>query len=213
MKEQYPFCLKSLPYEYDAMTPYISERTMTVHHTRLLSGYVKELNSATKQNPQYKELSLSEIYLKASKNNDASSEKMQHLSAAVYNHYLFFAILAPTEDSCIRSPIGKLRDAIRQKYKTVENFILTFRESALRLRGSGWIFLCKNEQGEPAITVCKNHSMPSPERYRPIAVLDMWEHAYFCDYYDKKKDYCENYFRLINWKLAELLWTESIIYK
>ena len=212
MKEHFPFCLKTLPYSYDAMTPYISERTMTVHHSRLLSNYVKELNSAIKESEGYKELSLSEIYSKASKNSDKSSIKMQFLSSAVYNHYLFFAILAPTEDSCLRSPIGTLRDAIRAKYRTIENFMLTFRDRALDLKGSGWIFLCKNKSNEPDIIICPNHSMPSPDLYRPIAVLDMWEHSYYCDYFNKKKDYCENFFRLINWKLIELLYSEAIIY-
>ena len=213
MKEHYPFSLKALPYEYDAMTPYISKSTMTVHHTRLLANYIKKLNITIKATPQYKDLSLSEIYGKASEENGQTSEKLQFLSAAVYNHYLFFAILAPTEDSSIRVPIGQLRQAIKEEYGTFENFTVRFRDTALALKGSGWVFLCKNASGKPQIITCHNHSMPPPDKYRPVAVLDCWEHAYFCDYYNKKKDYYENFFRLVNWKLAELLYTDAIIYK
>ena len=213
MKEQYPFSLKPLPYTYDSLEPYISQRTMRVHHTRLHASYVRDLNEEIKEKPEYLGLSLCEIYSKAEQKKDKTSEKIRHLCAAVYNHNLFFAILAPTYDNAIRSPQGNLARAIRREYGSEERFMLTLRDEALALRGSGWVFLCKDNDDIPRIISAKNHSIPSPDVYSPILILDCFEHAFFLDYLDKKKDYYENYFRLINWKLAELLWTSSIVYK
>ena len=213
MKEQYPISLKRLPYSYDALEPYITQKTMTVHHTRLLARYVRDLNELISKNSEYKGLSLTEIYSMASSRNDETTSKMQFLSAAVYNHNLFFAILAPSDDYSIRTPTGELSIAIKAEYGSVERFMIDFRDAALALRGSGWIFLCKDAKQKPRIVTCKDHSLPDVDTYEPILILDCWEHAFFLDYLDKKKDYYENYFRLINWKLCELFWKSSIVYK
>ena len=81
------------------------------------------------------------------------------------------------------------------------------------IRGSGWLFLCRREAGEPELLEAKNHSLPPLSKYTPITALDCWEHAYYLDYLQVKKAFFENYFRIINWRLAELLWTRSVSYK
>ncbi len=213
MKEQYRFTLKPLPYGYSELEPYIGATAMKTHHAKHLGGYIKSLNEQIRQYPVYRGCSATEIYMKALKNGAPNAETMRFLSSAVYNHNLYFSMLAPSADDSVRCPVGNLLDCIRQKYGSCEKFLVEFRDQAMDIRGSGWVFLCKNEQGVPDIIQAKNHSLPPLSKYTPIAVLDCWEHAYYLDYLQDKKAFFENYFRLINWKLAELFWNSTVVYK
>ena len=213
MKEQYKFTLKPLPYGSSDLEPYLSGIAMKTHHVGHLGSYIKALNEQIKKHPVYRGLSASEIYTEASRRGAVCADTMRYLSSAVYNHNLYFSILAPTVDNSIRCPVGNLLDAIRRKYGSCEGFIVEMRNCAMDIRGSGWVFLCKNEHGAPELIGAKNHSLPPLSSYTPIAVLDCWEHAYYTDYMNAKKAFFENFFRIINWRLAELLWNSAIVYK
>ena len=213
MKEQYKFTLKPLPYGYSDLEPYLSTRAMKTHHAGHLGGYIRALNEQIRQYPEYRGLSAAEIYAAASQKNAPNGETVRYLSSAVYNHNLYFSMLAPTADGAVRCPIGSLLAGIRRKYGSCERFIVEMRDRAMDIRGSGWVFLCRNEAGEPELLEAKNHSLPPLSKYTPITVLDCWEHAYYLDYLQVKKAFFENYFRIINWRLAELLWTRSVSYK
>ena len=213
MKEQYPFTLHPLPYPDCSMEPYLSQKTMKVHHDKLLGGYVRTLNGLISKSPEYKDMSLYEIYDQASLKTDKNSTNIRYNAAAIYNHNLFFALLCPTDDGCIRAPQGSLCTAIREKFGSIERFMTQFRDEAMSIKGSGWLFLCKNSRQEPEIIPCPNHSIPNTKEYTPILILDCFEHAYFLDYLNDKKTYYENYFRIINWRLAQMLWNCDIVYK
>ncbi len=213
MNEQYKFSLKPLPYGYADLEPYVSGQTMKTHHMRHLGSYINSLNDKISKAPAYKGLSLTEIYAKADGEETESAVDMQYYSSAVYNHNLFFALLAPTYNDAIRSPVGSLGDALKKEFGSAERFMISFRDAAMALRGSGWVFLCKNKNDRPVILTCADHSRPSPDSFLPIILLDCWEHAYYLDHLDRKKEFFENFFRIINWQLAEMFWNLKISYR
>ena len=212
MKEHYKFSLKPLPYGYYEIEPYISEQTMKQHHIRHLGGYVNSLNALIEEYPQYSNLSLTELYLSAHKMQHIG-EKMRFLSGAVYNHNLFFSILCPTYNDAITAPSGALYDALTREFGSFDQFAVAFRDAANALRGSGWVNLCRDHRNRPRIVTVQNHDRPVISEYTPIILLDMWEHAYYLDYLDRKKEYIENIFRIINWRLAEMFWESKVVYK
>ena len=212
MKEHYKFTLKPLPYGYYEMEPYISEQTMKQHHIRHLGGYVNSLNSLIEKNSQYSSMSLTELYLTAPKMQQIGG-KMRFLSGAVYNHNLFFSILCPTYNDAITAPSGALYEAITREFGSFDNFMITFRDIAESLQGSGWVNLCKDSRNRPRIVTTQNHDRPKISEFTPIMLLDMWEHAYYLDYLDRKKEYIENFFRIINWKLAQMFWDSKVVYR
>ena len=213
MKEHYKFTLKPLPYRYYDIEPYISEQTMKQHHIRHLGGYIISLNSMLERMPQYQSMSLTELYSVASKASSQSARNLRFLCGAVYNHNLFFSLLSPTYNDAIRHPSSTLAEAISDSFGSFENFMTQFRDASLSIKGAGWMWLCRDSRGRAVLAATQNHDIPHPQKLVPIILLDMWEHAYYLDNLDKKKDYVENFFRIINWQLAQLFWDSKIIYK
>ena len=163
--------------------------------------------------PQYQSMSLTELYSASAKASTQSARNMRFLSGAVYNHNLFFSLLSPTYNDAIRHPVGTLGDAIGECFGSFERFATQFRDLALSLKGSGWVWMCMDTRKKLILCSTQNHDRPHPSRLSPIILLDMWEHAYYLDNLDKKKEYVENYFRIINWQLAQLFWDRRVIYK
>ncbi len=213
MKEHYKFTLKPLPYRYYDLEPYISEQTMKQHHIRHLGAYITNLNRLIEKNPAYKNMTLTELYAASSKMPSSISDDMRFFSGAVYNHNLFFSLLSPTYNDAIRHPIGTLSGILEKEFGSFENFLVAFRDAAYNLRGSGWVFLCRDNSDRPRIVVTSNHDRPPINTCTPVLLLDMWEHAYYLDYLDRKKEYIENFFRIINWQLVQMLWDSRIIYR
>lgn len=211
MKEHYKFKLKPLPYGYAELEPYISEQTTRVHHTRHLGGYVNSLNGVISENPPLSEMSLTELYT-ANYKNSALGERVRFFSGAVYNHNLYFAMLCPSFNDAIPRPVGALLKAIESTFGSFEKFAVEFKAQAMALRGSGWIFLCRDRMGKPRILSMPNHTRPDPHIYTAILPLDMWEHAYYLDNLDRKSEYIDSFFHLINWSLASMLWESKISY-
>ncbi len=211
MKEHYKFKLKPLPYGYSELEPYISEQTMKVHHMRHLGGYINSLNELISKNPRLSEYTLTELYC-ANYKSSKLGESMRFLSGAVYNHNLYFAMLCPSYNDAITCPSGALMDAIACMFGSFEKFICEFKAQAMSLRGSGWVYLCKDKASKPRIVSLPNHARPDPFTFSSILPLDMWEHAYYLDNLERKGEYIDSYFRIINWKLASMLWESKIIY-
>ncbi len=211
MKEHYKFKLKTLPYGYAELEPYISEQTMRVHHTKHLGGYVNSLNELITQNPSLCEMNLTELYLNNYK-NAKFGEAIRFYSGAVYNHNLYFAMLCPSYNDALPSPEGALLDAIAAYFGSFEKFAVEFKNQAMALRGSGWIYLCRGRGSRPCILTLSNHNRPDPRLYHAILPFDMWEHAYYLDNLQLKSEYIDSFFRLINWKLASMLWELKIVY-
>jgi Fe-Mn family superoxide dismutase len=195
------FELPKLPYAYDALTPYIDARTMEIHHTKHHNGYITKLNAAI-ANTDLENKSITEIL----KNLDMSNMAVRNNGGGYYNHALFWEIMSPDGGG---EPTGDLAAAINDAFDSFDAFKDIFSNAAATRFGSGWAWLCVHKGG--SLKVCStpnqdNSLMPGTGcGGHPILGLDVWEHAYYLNYQNRRPDYINAFFNIINWdKVAEL---------
>lgn len=200
---KYPFQLEALPYDYNALEPYIDKETMHYHHDKHHQAYVDNLNKALEGYPQFHQMSLVDL-LKNLDNLPAEIQaKVRNNGGGVYNHNLFFKILTPKST---KKPFGELEKAINQKFGSFENFKETFKKAALERFGSGWAWLVKDKNNELMIISTPNQDVPLKLEVQPILALDVWEHAYYLKYQNRRGEYIVNFFEVIDWNKAEDLY-------
>ena len=200
------FYLPKLPYSYDALEPYIDKQTMEVHHSKHHQTYVDKLNKALENYNEDKSLNL--LLKKASDSNTA----IRNNAGGHFNHSLFWQLLSPNPNGKKSIPLAKLNEAINNQFKSFDNFKKEFTEIALKTFGSGWCWLILQE-GKLKITSTPNQDNPlmnmASENGKPILALDIWEHAYYLKYQNKRADYITNWWNIINWKKAEELFLDK----
>ncbi|MBQ3513769.1 MAG: superoxide dismutase [Lachnospiraceae bacterium] len=200
-KQHYPFELQKLPYSYDALIPFLNEETLYIHHEKHQKNYVDQLNKALKDYPEYHQLSLEEILINPAAIQEPIRETVVVNAGGVYNHQLYFKSMQP-HGFCL--PTGALFDAINQAFGDYYKFQKAVVDTSMSLIGSGYLNLVKNEKREVELILSKNQDTPLPEHLLPLITLDLWEHAYYLQYQNRKIDYVQNWIRYINWKEAEL---------
>ena len=195
------FELPKLPYAYDALEPYIDARTMEIHHTKHHNGYTTKLNGAI-AGTELENSSIQDIL----SNLDMSNGAVRNNGGGYYNHSLFWEIMSPNGGG---KPEGELAQAIENAYGSFDEFKSKFSAAAGTRFGSGWAWLCVHPGGK--VEVCStpnqdNPIMPGVEcGGTPILGLDVWEHAYYLNYQNRRPDYVEAFFNIINWsKVSEL---------
>lgn len=195
------FELPKLPYAYDALEPHIDARTMEIHHTKHHNGYTTKLNAAI-AGTDLEGKSIGDIL----SNLDMSNGGVRNNGGGFFNHSLFWSIMSPNGGG---SPSGDLADAINDAYGSFEAFKDKFSSAAGTRFGSGWAWLCVHPGGK--VEVCStpnqdNSLMPNVGcGGHPILGLDVWEHAYYLNYQNRRPDYVNAFFNVINWdKVSEL---------
>ncbi|WP_299798999.1 superoxide dismutase [uncultured Maribacter sp.] len=189
------FELPKLPYAYDALEPHIDARTMEIHHTKHHQGYTSKLNAAI-EGTDLAGKSIEDILTGL----DMSNGAVRNNGGGFYNHSLFWTILSPNGGG---KPSGELAAAIDSAFGSFEEFKNKFTTAAGTRFGSGWAWLCVHKGGK--VEVCStpnqdNPLMPGVEcGGQPILGLDVWEHAYYLNYQNKRPDYIEAFFNIINW--------------
>ncbi len=197
--------LPPLPYALDALEPVLSSRTLSFHYEKHHDAYVKKVNALL---PTAEDQNLEHIIKKTSR----SSEDMAlYLNAAqVWNHTFYWHCLCPPKNYA-PLPEGNLKKAIEQKFGNVQNFLETFIESALTQFGSGWAWLVKKADGTVDIRKTINADLPLLYGERALFTCDVWEHAYYLDYQNRRKDYVEALLQqLAHWKFVEKMYDEPI---
>ena len=193
------FQLPDLPYNFDALEPHIDSKTMQIHHGKHHAGYTSKLNSAiegTNLNGKTIEAIL--------KGLDMSNSALRNNGGGYFNHCLFWEIMGP---NCGGSPTGRLSAAINDAFGSYDDFKSSFSSAAGTRFGSGWAWLCTDAQGN--LEVCStanqdNPLMPGECGKTPILGLDVWEHAYYLNYQNRRPDYISAFFEVINWdKVSE----------
>lgn len=188
------FELPALPYANNALEPYIDAKTMEIHHDKHHGGYTNNLNNAIK-GTEYEGKSIEEIL----KNISKLSTAVRNNGGGYYNHNLFWQILAPNAGG---NPSGELAEAINKKFGSFEDFKKEFANAAATRFGSGWAWLCVSG-GELAVCSTPNQDNPLMDvaecQGTPILGLDVWEHAYYLKYQNKRPDYIEAFWNLVNW--------------
>ena len=188
------FELPKLPYAYDALEPYIDAQTMEIHHSKHHGGYTKKLNAAI-EGTAMENQSIEELLANASKNGTA----VRNNGGGYYNHNLFWEIMSPEGGG---KPEGKLMDAINKDFGSFEKFKEEFSNAAATRFGSGWAWLI-NQNGKLVIASTPNQDNPLMDvaevKGTPILGLDVWEHAYYLKYQNKRPDYIDAFWNVVNW--------------
>ncbi|MEC0712373.1 superoxide dismutase SodA [Bacillus haynesii] len=198
--------LPELPYAYDALEPHIDKETMNIHHTKHHNTYVTKLNEAVAGKQDLESKSVEELVA----NLDAVPENIR---AAVRNnggghanHSLFWTLLSPNGGG---APTGELAEAINSKFGSFDQFKEDFAAAAAGRFGSGWAWLVVNN-GELEITSTPNQDSPLSEGKTPILGLDVWEHAYYLNYQNRRPDYIKAFWNVVNWDEVARLYSEAI---
>lgn len=193
-----PFTLPALPYATNALEPAIDAQTMEIHHGRHHKAYVDNLNAKVKDFPTLSSASLEDIQ----RNISTYDTAVRNNAGGHYNHSLFWTLMAPAGQGGTPSPA--LRSKLVETFGSEEAFRTTFSEAATKLFGSGWAWLIVKDDGSLAITTTANQDNPLmdvvAERGTPVLALDVWEHAYYLHYQNKRADYINAWWPLVNWK-------------
>ena len=189
-----PFSLPKLPYSYDALEPHLDKRTMEIHHMRHHNLYITNLNNAI-EGTKLENLTIEEICKNYSDNVPVRNNGGGH-----YNHSLFWKILSPNGG---KNPSGKVSEMINSSFESFDNFKEKFTSASMTRFGSGWAWLC---QVNDHLEICSTANQENPlmpgvcnDNSIPLLGLDVWEHAYYLNYQNKRAEYVNAFFNLINW--------------
>ena len=187
------FELMALPYASEALEPVISAQTLSFHHGKHLAAYVNNLNNLLPGSGM-EELSLEEIVCKA-------TGGIQNNAGQMLNHELYFGqFAAPKQDN---APSGKMAEAIARDFGSLEAFKEEFQKKGATLFGSGWVWLSADKDGKLVITQEANAANPIQRGLTPLLTFDVWEHAYYLDYQNRRPDHLAALWQIVDWKVVE----------
>jgi len=189
------FELPQLPYAYDALEPHIDKETMNIHHTKHHNTYVTNLNNALAGNEELLSKSVEEVISNLDAVPESARTAVRNNGGGHANHSLFWQILSPNGGG---APTGEVADAITSKFGSFDAFKEEFAKAATTRFGSGWAWLAVNN-GELEVTSTPNQDSPLMEGKTPILGLDVWEHAYYLNYQNRRPDYIGAFWNVINW--------------
>ncbi len=193
------FKLPPLPYAYDALEPYIDARTMEIHYTKHHQGYLDNLNAALKDYPELQKKSIEDILKDLAGVPEAIRTTVRNNGGGYFNHSLFWEYMSPKGGE----PQGKLKDEIFKTFKTFDAFKEEFNTAAKSRFGSGWAWLSLNRAGNLIITSSANQDTPVSDGLTPVLGLDVWEHAYYLKYQNRRVDYIQAWWHVVNWDKIE----------
>ncbi|ALC89926.1 superoxide dismutase [Bacillus sp. FJAT-18017] len=190
------FELPQLPYGYDALEPHIDKETMNIHHTKHHNTYVTNLNNALEGNEELLSKPVEEVIANLDAVPESSRTAVRNNGGGHANHSLFWQVISPNGGG---EPTGELSDAINSKFGSLENFKEEFAKAATTRFGSGWAWLVVNN-GEIEVTSTPNQDSPLMEGKTPILGLDVWEHAYYLKYQNRRPEYINSFWNVVNWE-------------
>ncbi|VYU61142.1 superoxide dismutase [Clostridium tertium] len=194
------FELKPLPYAYDALEPYIDKETMMLHHDKHEKAYLDNLNKAISKYPELYKMGIEGMLKNLNSVPEDIRETVKNNAGGVYNHEFFWSIMSPEKN---QAPSGELLKAINRDFQSFDNFKTKLKDAALGRFGSGWAFLVKDKDGKLSIISTANQDSPISKGLTPIIGIDVWEHAYYLKYQNRRGDYIDNWWNVVNWKQAE----------
>ena len=200
------FKMMPLPYSYDALEPYIDAKTMETHFSKHHLGYINKLNEII-TGTELEKLTIEEIL----KSLDLENKPLRNNAGGYYNHNLYFSNLTSKSSG---EPTGSLNTAINKDFGSFSDFKNQFIEAANKQFGSGWAWLVTDKTGTLSIVTTANQDNPLMPNIgvsgTPILALDVWEHAYYLKYQNKRNNYLEAFFKVINWKVVQKRYDESV---
>ena len=199
--------LPSLNYNYNALEPYIDEITMTIHHSKHHQAYVNNLNIALENYTELQEKSVEELVLSLDSLPEPVRTSIKNNGGGHLNHSFFWKLLKVNPGA---KPKGNLAKAIDETFGSFDNFKEVFSKAAVSRFGSGWAWLVLDVEGNLKITSTANQDTPLSEGFKPLLALDVWEHAYYLKYQNKRPDYIAAFWNIINWEEVNRLYELNI---
>lgn len=194
------YTLPPLKYAYNALEPYIDALTMEIHYTKHHQGYINNLNDALKGYDHVLQLSLEDLIKSAQTYPQPLKQAIINHGGGHYNHSLFWSIMTP---NAAKAPKGLLLSAIISTFGSFEIFQTKFNDAAKKVFGSGWAWLCVDKNDTLVISSTANQECPLMHGLYPIMGLDVWEHAYYLHYQNKRPDYISAWWYVLNWQEIE----------
>lgn len=195
--------LPELPYGVAELEPYIDARTMTLHHDMHHAAYIKALNLALQNEPQaLQEKSAEWLLLNLNKVPENIRTLVKNNAGGHVNHSMLWQCMSPDGGG---KPSGELADAIDDNFESFEKFKTQFEEAGSKLFGSGWVWLIKAAHGDDSLHILatSGHDNPMTQGYLPLLVNDVWEHAYYLHYENRRPDYLQHWWSIVNWEEIE----------
>ena len=199
MNNYYPFINTPLPYAYDALEPYIDEKTMHLHHDRHLQTYIDNLNKLLDENPALQQFSLEELLTRWCRLPQHLQVPVRNNAGGVFNHRFYFDSMKKPGSPCQAS---RLFGEMSLQFKSPEDFNSQFKEAALSVFGSGYAWLVSHG-GRLKIITTANQNTPPLNSMTPLLTIDVWEHAYYLKHYNVRSAYIDDWFHVINWEAVE----------
>lgn len=191
--------LPELDYAYDALEPYIDAKTMEIHHSKHHQAYINNVNAAL-EGTEFENKDIEEVLKNLDNLPEDKKVAVLNNGGGHYNHSLFWKMMSPNGGG---KPEGKLAEKIDKDLGGFEKFKEDFAAAAAGRFGSGWAWLVVDEKGKLEITSTPNQNNPILEGKKPILGLDVWEHAYYLKYQNKRPEYVEEWFNVVNWRYVE----------
>jgi Fe-Mn family superoxide dismutase len=204
------FKLPPLPYAYDALEPYIDKRTMEFHHDKHHAAYVKNLNDAINKHPDLKGRTVAELLQNLATLPNDIRKTVRNNGGGHINHTMFWEIMSPNPNNKPRQPQGEIAKEINQAFGSFEKFQEQFNEAGNKQFGSGWAWLVKDKNGSLRVTSTANQDSPILQGMVPIMGNDVWEHAYYLKYQNRRADYLKSWWNIVNWEEVNRRYRRSL---
>jgi len=188
--------LPKLPYAYDALEPHIDARTMEIHHTKHHQAYITNVNNALKDKPDLANKSVEDLIKDLNAVPEDIRAAVRNNGGGHANHSFFWKIMGPNAGG---APSGKLGDDITSVFGSFDAFKEKFADAGVKRFGSGWAWLIKNKSGKLEVTSTPNQDSPLMDGNTPLLGLDVWEHAYYLNYQNRRPDYIKAWWNVVNW--------------
>ena len=194
-----PFELAPLPYAYNALEPFIDERTMQIHHDKHHQVYVTNLNAAIEKAPELASWSLTDLVVKLNQVPESVRTAVRNHGGGHWNHDFFWNVMAPANST---KASAALSNAIDSAFGSMDNFKAEFEKAALGRFGSGWAWLVVDGAGKLSVVSTANQDNPLTDGLKPVLGVDVWEHAYYLKYQNLRAEYVKQWWNVVNWDQA-----------
>ena len=190
------FELPPLPYDYNALEPYIDTQTMQLHHDKHHAAYVNNLNAALKDNSQFSSMNVDDLMRHIKDVPDSVRTAVQNNGGGHSNHSMFWQIMKPNGGG---QPTGALANAINSTFGSFDTFKTQFNDAGVKRFGSGWTWLVLDQSGKLSVISSANQDSPLMNGMYPVMGNDVWEHAYYLKYQNRRPDYLNAWWNVVNW--------------
>lgn len=194
------FTLPELPYAYDALEPHLDGETFKIHHGKHHQGYTDKLNKALEAHPEFYEKSIEDILSDLDAVPEDIRKAVRNNGGGYYHHSLFWQMMSPDGGG---EPAGELADAINADFGSFAEFKEKLSTAALTHFGSGWGWLVKDKEGKLSVTSTPNQDSPVSEGLKPLLTIDVWEHAYYLKYQNRRNEFIEAFWNVVNWEYVD----------